>query len=95
MPTVTITGTFKNASANNDVTVEVFRGIPSPLDNKWTFTDGFSQTLGNLVSGLLYFIDITGHTPGTFDFSVTGDVVSPVATSYTNDISDGIMFTVK
>ena len=97
MPSVTIKGTFKDANKNNFVQLEVYRPIPNPYDTKQSYNSTIDPplTLTNVISGLVYMVDLTGQTPGNFDFSITGDVTTPINKSYNNFFEDGLSFTVK
>lgn len=81
MATVTITGTFKN-SGNNGVSIDVHRSNP---DKYWFgkhYDQSFTKVLDDLVSDRVYSVTYEGHTTGTFEIEVKGDVVAIKSASH-------------
>jgi len=94
MSTVTITGTFKDSN-NDNVVLEVYTTDPNGYDFRKSYPRSFSEALNDLVAGESYYVNITGHTTGSFDFSIDGDTDDTVSKTYTNFFMDGFNFTAK
>lgn len=85
--TITITGKF-GGGVNNRVILDVFRSnsLPHPFDFRKTFVGDFTETINDLKPGLLYKVDLTGHTTTQFDLTISGQFggTNPINDSFQN-----------
>jgi hypothetical protein len=94
MSTVTITGTFKNSSDNN-IVIEVYQPTPTGLEFKQSFQGPFVKKFVDLPVGETFYVDFTGHTTGSFDLTIKGNLASPISKTYSSFFLDGLTFETK
>jgi len=94
MSTVTITGKFKN-SENNNIVLDVYSPNPGGFEFKKDYPSSFTKTFDDLHPGTTYYADFVGHTTGTFDIVIDGDVESKVSASKSGFFIDGLTFKTK
>jgi hypothetical protein len=78
MKTITIEGKFTE-SINNSVSIEVFRpnALPYPYDFRKKYFGDFKEVLKDLQDNLIYNIDFSGFTTGTFTLKISGEFTPP------------------
>ena len=94
MPNAIVSGRFKN-SENNFVILEVFRPNPNGYDFKRSYDNDFDESLSNLIPGVTYIVDVTGHTTGIFELEISGDIDGSPSLTAAGVINDSLTFTVK
>lgn len=91
MSTIKITGVFTN-SVNNHVRLDIYRPNPDSYDFSKSYDESFEKTLTDLTPGETYFFDLTGFSAGgSFQITVTGDIVGEIDKTYSNSFKPGLI----
>jgi hypothetical protein len=95
MSTIKIEGTF-SGSVNNHVRLDIYRPNPDSYDFSKHHGESFTETLTDLRPGESYFFDITGYTAGgSFNITVTGDIVTNINETFSNNFKPGLVIATK